>query len=282
MKSRVWVTGSGGLIGSYVVGEASVGLPIEVVPLNRQNLDLLDFHAVRERFELDRPDGIIHCAAIANTGICERDAALAQQMNCEVSALLSSLVEKGSFVFVSTDIVFDGSRGNYLEDDSCSPINVYGRSKRDAELRVLENPLHCVIRLSLNGGTSPTGDRGFNEVIRGAFSRGETVTLFSDEYRQPIPAQVTAKILWQALLERWSGIFHLGGAERMSRFEIGQLLAERWGGLNPRVVASSLRDFAGGKRAPDTSMNCEKIQQRLNFPIPGLRKWLRDHPDEIF
>ena len=54
MKSRVWVTGSGGLIGSYVVGEASVGLPIEVVPLNRQNLDLLDFHAVRERFAMAR------------------------------------------------------------------------------------------------------------------------------------------------------------------------------------------------------------------------------------
>lgn len=255
---------------------------VEAVAIPRSVVDLRNHNEVRQLFKQAPPDGIIHCAAISNTGLCETQPELADEVNVGTTRLLAELAEAIPFVFLSTDIVFDGLRGGYKEDDVCNPINVYGTTKREAEGFVLRNPMHSVLRLSLNGGISPTGDRGFNEVLCQSFTRGTEVKLFTDEYRQPIPATVTADIIWELCLNRWTGVYHLGGAERMSRYEIGMLIAQRWPRLNPRVIPASLKEFTGGQRAPDTSMNCHRLQSLLPFEIPSLREWLGEHPDVAF
>ncbi|MBT5707797.1 MAG: SDR family oxidoreductase [Verrucomicrobia bacterium] len=281
MKMRVWVTGSGGLLGSHVVRQVPAG-NVEVVAMPRSVVDLRNHEEVRELFNQAPPDGVIHCAAISNTGICETHPELADEVNVGTTRLLTELATDIPLVFLSTDIVFDGLKGGYKEDDVCAPINVYGMTKREAEGLVLKNPMHSVLRLSLNGGISPTGDRGFNEVLRRSFAGGNEVKLFTDEYRQPIPATVTADIIWEVYLNGWTGIYHLGGAERMSRYEIGMLLAQRWPSLSPKVIPASLKEFTGGRRAPDTSMDCHRLQSLLPFRIPGLREWLEGCPDSAF
>ena len=255
---------------------------VDVIAMPRSVVDLRNHNEVRQLFNQVPPDGIIHCAAISNTGLCETQPELADEVNVGTTRLLAELAEGIPLVFLSTDIVFDGLKGSYKEDDVCAPINVYGMTKREAERLVLKNPMHSILRLSLNGGISPTGDRGFNEVLRRSFAGGNEVKLFTDEYRQPIPATVTADIIWEVFLNRWAGIYHLGGAERMSRYEIGVLLAQRWPNYNPRVVPASLKEFAGGRRAPDTAMNCHRLQSLLSFEIPSLRAWLKEHPDVAF
>jgi len=279
--TRVWVTGSGGLLGSHVLRQVPEG-NVEVVAMPRSVVDLRNHEEVRQLFKQAPPDGVIHCAAISNTGLCETQPELAAEVNVGTTRLLAELAEDIPLVFLSTDIVFDGLKGGYKEDDVCAPINVYGMTKREAEGLVLKNPMHSVIRLSLNGGISPTGDRGFNEALCRSFVGGNEVKLFTDEYRQPIPATVTADIIWEVYLNRWTGIYHLGGAERMSRYEIGVLLAQRWPSLNPRVIPTSLKEFTGGRRAPDTSMDCHRLQSLLPFRIPSLREWLEGHPDAAF
>lgn len=283
MKTRVWVTGSGGLIGSHVVRQSPGGQgDVEVVAMPRSVVDLRNDAEVRRLFKQAPPDGVIHCAAISNTGFCETHPELADEVNVGTTRLLAELAAKIPFIFLSTDVVFDGLKGGYREDDECAPVSVYGRTKRDAETLVLANPRHTVLRLSLNGGNSPTGDRGFNEALYRAFSAGNEVKLFSDEYRQPLPAIVTAEIIWEVFLNRWVGLYHLGGAEKMSRYEIGLLLASRWQDLNPKVVSTSLMNFTGGRRAPDTSMNCDRLQSLLGFKIPSLREWLEQNPGLAF
>ena len=283
MTKRIWVTGAAGLIGNYVVEQAAQFAPgIEVVPLTRTDVDLRDSARLESLFREQSPDGVIHCAAIANTSICESDQQLATAINVSATSCLARLASGVPFVFLSTDIVFDGLTGNYSENDHCDPINFYGRTKLAAEEVVLSNPRHCVVRLSLNGGKSPSGDRGFNEVLFRSLAEGKVVRLFDDEFRQPLPALVTSRVLWEAILNRWTGVFHLGGAEKMSRYEIGRLLMQRWSHLEARLESSSLKDFVGGKRAPDTSMNCDRIQERLSFQIPSLREWLDANPDAPF
>jgi dTDP-4-dehydrorhamnose reductase len=139
-----------------------------------------------------------------------------------------------------------------------------------------------IIRTSLNGGTSPTGDRGFNEQMRRAWQAGQTVKLFTDEYRSPIPAEVTAHAIWELTCQGRTGLYHVAGSEKLSRWQIGQLLAARWPQLQPRIEAASLKEYAGAPRAPDTSLNCAKAQQVLSFPLPGLTAWLSAHPEEAF
>ncbi len=184
--------------------------------------------------------------------------------------------------FLSSDLVFDGRTGNYDETAPVNPLSVYAETKVAAEQIILANPRHTVIRTSLNGGASPTGDRGFNEQMRRAWQAGQTLRLFTDEFRSPIPAEVTARAIWELAGQGRTGLYHLAGSERLSRWQIGQLLAARWPELQPRIEAGSLKDYAGPPRAPDTSLNCAKAQALLSFQLPGLTGWLSAHPDEAF
>jgi dTDP-4-dehydrorhamnose reductase len=277
----VWVTGASGLIGHELVRLApEFARSWRVRGQTRATIDLLDFAAVRRRFEEESPRLVIHCAALTHTPSCEKDPELAHRLNVEVTALLAELARDIPFVFFSSDLVFDGRAGNYDETAPVNPLNVYGRSKAAAEKIVLANPKHTVVRTSLNGGTSLTGDRGFNELLRRAVESGQTVTLFTDEFRCPIPAVETARAVWELAARNRPGLYHVAGAERLSRWQIGQLLTPLWPRLHPRIEPGSVADFRGAPRAPDTSMNCAKVQELLSFPLPRLSAWLEAHREE--
>jgi dTDP-4-dehydrorhamnose reductase len=282
-QKTVWITGAGGLIGNYLVQTAPQFAPgWRVRGLTRADLDLADFDAVRRTFRNDAPQLVIHCAALSKSPECQKNPGLARKLNVEVTALLAELAADVPFIFFSTDLVFDGRAGNYDESATVNPLSVYAETKAVAEKIVLANPRHTVIRTSLNGGTSPTGDRGFNEQLRQAFTNGQTVKLFTDEFRSPIPAVVTARAAWELAAQNKAGLYHVAGSERLSRWELGSLIAVRWPQLNPKLEAGSLKEYRGAPRAPDTSLNCAKVQKLLSFALPGLTGWLAARPDEIF
>jgi dTDP-4-dehydrorhamnose reductase len=77
-------------------------------------------------------------------------------------------------------------------------------------------------------------------------------------------------------------LYHLAGSEKMSRWEMGRLLAARWPELQPKLVAGSLKENHGAPRSPDTTLNCAKLQRWLSFSLPGLTEWLASRPDEEF
>ena len=283
MNSCIWITGAGGLIGNYLVqSPPKFEEPTTVAGLTRAQLDLCDFNAVRQAFHQQMPRLVIHCAALSKSPDCQAQPALARRLNVEVTALLAELAANTPMIFLSSDLVFDGQTGNYDESASVNPLSIYAETKVAAERIVLANPKHTVIRTSLNGGASPAGNRGFNEELRRAWQAGQSQRLFTDEFRTPIPAQVTARVIWELAVRNHPGIFHVAGSERLSRWQIGQLVAARWPQLNPKIEPASLREYHGAPRPPDTSLNCAKAQSLLSFPLPGLTNWLATHPEEIF
>ena len=284
MSERLlWITGAGGLIGSQCVRVAPTLAPgWRVRGLGREELNLTDAGSIRRLFAAEKPAAVIHCAAMSKTPACQAAPSLARQVNIEATALLAELSADIPFIFFSTDLVFDGRKGNYDESAVPNPLNVYAETKAQAEQIVLRNPRHTVIRTSLNGGASPTGDRGFNEETRNALRSGRTLTLFTDEFRNPIAALVTARAILDLLQRGAAGLFHIAGSERLSRWEIGQWLISRWGEGAAQLRAGSLRDYTGPTRAPDTSLNCAKAQSLLSFPLPKFSEWLRDNLAEPF
>ncbi len=273
-KKIAWITGAGGLIGSHLAAVT----PSEWIarPLSRNQLDITDSKAVYEQFDHDKPDLVIHCAAISKNPVCDADPQLAMRVNADATQTLAVAAREIPFIFLSTDLVFDGKKGNYVEVDEPNPLSVYAETKVLAERAVLKNPKHTIVRLSLNAGHSPTGDRAFNEEMRRAFAAGRSMNLFLDEFRCPLPAEFTARALWEIVGE--SGIFHLCGPERLSRFEIGRLVAENHPELNPKISSGTLRDYKGSPRSPDTSMNCAKIQAKLSFQLPKFSDWVKAQP----
>ena len=277
-----WVTGANGLIGSYLLAVASQSAPgWRVRAITRADFDLLDAVTVAREFLRDRPQLIIHCAAMTVVSDAHKNPELARRVNVGVTEQLAQLAEQIPFVFFSTDIVFDGRQGNYVETDAVNPIHVYGETKAVAEQIVLRNPRHLVVRTSINAGISAGGNRSFNELLhRSLLSAGPGMKLFTDEFRCPIPAVETARAVWELARQGSAGIYHVAGARKLSRHDIGRLLAVRWPDVTAAIEAGSAREFPGPPRVLDASLNISKVQAVLSRPLPGFDDWLTANPAE--
>jgi len=272
------VTGAAGLIGSQIV--RAVPSDWRARGLTRGEFDLTDFAAVRAAFAREKPQLVIHCSAMSKTLECERNPERARLNNVEVTRVLAELAIDIPLLFFSTDLVFDGLRGNYNESDAPNPLTVYAETKVAAERIVLANPKHSVIRTSLNIGRTHSGTAP-NEQWRAVWQRGEALNLFTDEFRCPIAATVTARAVWELVATNQPGLYHLAGSERLSRYDIGRLLAAQEPQLNARIERGSIRDYTNMRRSPDTSLDCGKIQRLLSFPLPKFSGWLRENPGAL-
>jgi dTDP-4-dehydrorhamnose reductase len=279
-----WITGANGLIGNYLVQTASRFAPRwRVRALTRADFDLLDFAAVERAFLKDKPKFVIHCAAITVVSEAQKNPQLARRVNIDATKFLAELAAEISFIFFSTDLVFDGRKGNYTETDTANPLTIYGETKLAAEQIVLKNPRHLVVRTSLNGGQSISCQRAFNEQLRCSLQNaGQGMALFVDEFRCPIPASETARAVWDLARKNCAGIYHIAGAEKLSRLQIGELLVKRWPEVTAQIKSGSAKDFPGPPRALDTSLNVSKAQKILSQPLPKLSEWLAHNPLENF
>lgn len=280
----VWITGANGLIGNYLVQTAPKFAPHRRVrALTRADFDLLDFGALEREFARDRPQLVIHCAAITTVAEAQKNPGLARRVNVELTRFLAEMAAEIPFVFFSTDLVFDGRKGDYTEKDGPNPLHLYGETKLAAEESVLKNPRHLIIRTSINGGVSQAGNRAFNEQLHRSLQQaGQGMTLFSDEFRCPIPAMETARAVWDMAGKNCTGLYHVAGAEKLSRLQIGELLVQRWPEVTAKIKSGLARDFPGPARALDTSLDITKAQNILSRPLPGLSSWLAANPEEAF
>ena len=275
MAPRAIITGAAGLIGQYLVKTASRWAPgWDVQGLSRAELELTETSKVTAHIHALKPDLLIHCAALSRTKACEQDPDQARRDNVEVTAHLAQLSQDIPFIFLSSGEVFDGKTGWYGEADEPNPINVYGQTKLEAERVVLQNPRHTVVRIVLTSGTSQNGDRSFVEDMCRTARAGKDVTLYADEFRCPLPASVIARACWELVDRRQPGLYHLGGSERLSRWDIGESLLPWYPELNGWLVKGSARNHIGSPRPADLSLRCDKIQRLLSFRIPGFREWL--------
>jgi dTDP-4-dehydrorhamnose reductase len=275
MALRAVITGAAGLIGQYLVKTAPRWAPDwNVQGLTRADLDLTDHANLERTWQSIQPDAIIHCAALSRTQDCEQDPERARRVNVDVTTHLAQLSHDIPFIFLSSGEVFDGTTGRYSETDEPNPINVYGQTKLEAEQTILQNPIHTIVRIVLTAGTSESGNRSFVEDMCRNARAGKDVTLYADEFRCPLPAGVIARVIWELVDRKQTGLYHLGGSDRLSRWEIGETLLPWYPELTGRLIKGSARNHLGCPRPADLSLRCGKVQKLLSFRIPGFREWL--------
>jgi dTDP-4-dehydrorhamnose reductase len=112
--------------------------------------------------------------------------------------------------------------------------------------------------------------------MKNAWRAGKSLNLFVDEFRCPTAAPIVARAVWELVAKSAAGTFHLCSPEKVSRYELGRLLAERHPELNPKIIAGSRKDYQGPPRPRDTSLNCAKVQRLLTFPLPRFADWFRE------
>jgi dTDP-4-dehydrorhamnose reductase len=218
-----------------------------------------------------RPAAVIHAAAVAAVAVCEKEPGKTEQINVQVPGRLAGLCARKAipFLFVSTDLVFNGRQPPYGEKDEPGPLNAYAGQKVRAETLVLEQcPRALVCRLPLMIGVAPFGHYHFCGQMLRAIREDRPLRLFADEYRTPVDTDSAARGLL-LLLGRAHGLFHLGGRTRVSRHSLGLMMADAMGrapGMIQPVTLDSMQSKV--PRAPDVSLDSGKAYAMGYDPLP--------------
>jgi dTDP-4-dehydrorhamnose reductase len=274
---RILVTGASGQLGAYLLRElrrrglepgAWSGSQSGVLfGCRLQPVDLADGDMVASEFATAAPGIVLHAGAMAKIGQCYRDAEKARRINAEATAQLTELCAAAGarLVYVSTDLVFDGRRGTYREDDGASPLSVYGRTKLAAEHAVLASSTGVIARVSLLYGPSVASRSSFFDEQVAALVEHRPMRLFVDEWRTPLDLPTAATALVTLALSERTGLFHIGGPQRMSRWQMGQEIAALLGTGSGAIVAGKQVDEPPPEPRPrDVSLDSSKW--RAAFP----------------
>jgi dTDP-4-dehydrorhamnose reductase len=284
---RVLVTGGTGLLGYWVArifmerGFSVYATYHEKIPpklkVNWVKLDLEDLESITKIVEEVKPSIIIHTAAYTDVDGCEINKEKAYKVNYLATAALAKVSKDVDlFVYISTDYVFDGSKGMYKEEDVPLPVNYYGLSKLLGEVAVstiLSNSV--IVRVSGLYGYSPTGKKNFGVVAFEKLSRGEPVEAFTDQRLSPTYVKFLAEKLVKLVDARITGVIHIAG-ERLSRYEFATILAEILGVGKDLVKPKRLAEAKlVAPRPRDSSLDTSKAKE-LGLALPSAQECLKD------
>jgi dTDP-4-dehydrorhamnose reductase len=280
---RIVVTGASGQLGAYLLRDPGLADHHKLSPwMGRRAVDLIDADAVCRALTADNPDLVIHAAAIASALQVRKAPERGRAVNVEATRVLAAwCTEHGRrLVFTSTDMVFDGARGWYREDDVPHPILEYGRTKAAAEKAVLEVPDGLVARISLLYGLSRAEYPSFFDSTIERLEAGQPQAFFADEFRTPLHYATAANALVLLAQSDARGIVHVAGPERVSRHEL-MLRAAGALGLDARLIRANLRaDVPNLEARPaDLSLDTSRLVELLpDLERPSIETALRTIP----
>ncbi len=267
---RLLVTGASGFLGrdlcqvaarSWQVFGVVFSHPVQVPGATVVQADLTDPASLEALFQRVRPDAVVHAAAISDPNFCQTHPQESWRLNVEASERIAALCARLQVpcAFTSSDLVFDGARPPYAEEAPVCPINVYGQHKAEAERRMAQAyPEVTICRLPPMFGVPGPAGRSFIQPMVKALREGGELRLFVDEYRTPTSARTAAEGIVLAM-GRVRGPLHLGGPQRISRYDFGRLLASVLGFKGARLTPCRQRDVPmPAPRPPDVSLDSSK------------------------
>ena len=235
-------------------------------------LDVRDERAVHALVREVDPEVILHTAAL-NPGQGEDFDSVNAQGTRHIARAARAYGAR--LIHVSTDMVFDGKRGNYVEEDSVCPITPYGCSKARAEEEVLNAHVEAVlVRTSLVYGWEPELSRSVRWILE-ELEEGKQVRLFTDERRCPIWVESLADALVELASMSITGILHVAGGQVLSRYQFGEHFLRLCGIDMERVEAASSREM-GLNRPLECTLDCSRARSLLYNRLPGMDQVLQD------
>lgn len=280
---RLLVTGASGLLGLNLALQAAGRYEVWGVMRNERlapggaqpfrplYADLTRPGQVEKLLEEAQPDVVVNCAAMTDVDFCEAHPVEAHLINAGVPQTLAQVTRQNGvmLVHISTDAVFDGDFGDYIESDPPNPLNIYGKSKLAGERAVAsENPDALIARVNFYGW-SWQGQRSLAEFFYYRLARGIPIHGFTDLVFSPLLVNDMIEILLRMLRLGLDGMYHVVSSESLSKFAFGRLLARQFG-LDEQLISPASYKTANlrAPRARLLTLRSEKLAQALGEDLP--------------
>jgi dTDP-4-dehydrorhamnose reductase len=218
-------------------------------------LDVTDKAALKSAVMAAMPRVIINCAAFTNVDACETDRQKAWAINVTLPETLTRLARilEAHIVHVSTDYVFDGTKGPYVESALPQPINYYGKSKLAGENVCLSgNTSATIVRTTVLYGFNPYRP-DFVRWVLDALESKTPIRVVNDQYSNPTLVDDLADAITRIVLRRRTGLYHVGGADYLDRYTFAVRIAEFFK-ADPSVI---------------TPVSTDELKQAARRPLRG-------------
>lgn len=286
----ILVTGSNGLLGQKIIyalrNKKDIRCIATAIGANRllakdgyeyESLDITDKNQVEKIIGQYQPDVIINTAAMTNVDACETKKEEAVNLNVTAIQNFIDVIEKISdlkshischFIHISTDFVFDGENGPYVEDDKPNPQSFYAQSKYNGELVLQKSKIKwSIIRTIIIYGVVDDNSRS-NVVLwaKNSLEKKQAIRVINDQFRSPTLAEDLADACVSAALKGASGIYHVSGRETMCILDMVKIVADYFH-LDPSFIqpVSSAELKQPAKRPPVTGFIITKAIRDLDF-----------------
>ncbi|MDD5177873.1 MAG: sugar nucleotide-binding protein [Candidatus Nanoarchaeia archaeon] len=259
MTKRILILGGSGFLGSELV-RASKGFETYftynsslIKNRNAFSLDLNNIDNFKSILKKTTPNIIVFCARFEDS---------------EKFKQIISLIKNVKFVFMSSDAVFDGKKGNYSEKGTPNPLTTYGIKKKEFE-DIIKKELddYIIIRSSYILGK---GEKRSAEIIH-ALKSNEKLRRFNDMYRNPIYVKDLVKIILNLIENNFRGIINTGGEVIITPFSFAKIVANSKNLDKKLIIPVSYRDFENKSLiSPDTTLDITKLKSVINFKLKRI------------
>lgn len=294
---KILITGSRGFLGSNLFFFLSKNKDFDLFLTSRTGNpgqdserffsgDLLDKSFVKSIISRIEPDIVINTVSLVNVDLCEEKPDLAEKMIVSTAYNLAETVSDFNcrLIHISTDQLFNGRKMMYSEEDTPSPLNVYGIMKLKAESYVNQlDPDSVIIRTNFFGWSPVYHPPTFAEWIFNSLVAKKPITLFTDLFFCPLEVSLLTELLEPVILSDFNGILNIVGSERCSKYDFGMFLADKFYLDSTIITPSKVKvDSFKAKRQSDLSLSIKKYETLFHRKIPGLEESMsRFHHNRI-
>lgn len=288
MNPTVLVTGGSGLLAlnwalamrsSNTVTLGFHHREVALADVKTRKIDLESVDGLVRELEVINPQVVVHAAGLTNVEECENNPQIAQHINVELAVNIAQACARSRLplIHISTDHLFTGESPLVDENGIVAPVNVYARTKAEAEHRVRDaHPQALVIRTNFYGwGTSYR--RSFSDFIIEMLRSGKQLTLFKDIFYTPILIEALVQTVHELVDLHAEGIFNVVGDERISKYDFGLRIAERFNLDADLIRPGLLGDMSMLVQRPfDMSLSnqkaCTILQRKLGGTVEHINR----------
>ncbi|MFC2117198.1 SDR family oxidoreductase [Bacteroidota bacterium] len=282
-KQSLLVTGCNGFLGSSIINKLKQKFNITGIDKQFANkshdikyyeIDITNKIKIEAFLNKNKFDIILHCAAIINVDYCEEN----YQQAININAIGTKNLVKdfdGLFVYISTDMLFDGMSCNYSEEDVPNPINNYGRTKLEGEKFVQQySENYLILRTNFFGWNYYSEKETFVEWIFNSLSNGREISLFYDYIFCPIYINDFINIMRTLIKINVSGIFNVFGKNCISKFEFGNKFADKFNLNKDLIKKISIKDHSFIANRPQNMSHSINKLLKQGIMVPSLSEGL--------